>query len=175
MSECGLLSDRIPAVMMGQAIWTAEEARHLEECPACRQEWSLLHSASHLGQSVQHQIDVEGLAASLLQRMRRERQERLLRRRTWTVGGLAAAAGLLVALWTGGLDLRTGTSPATGSLASGSLGIPLPELDSLQPAELDSVLRAMDAPDVGSLTAEDLDIRDLNSDELERVLDSWEG
>jgi len=50
----------------------------------------------------------------------------------------------------------------------------LPELGSLHPAELDSVLQTMDEAAAGS-PSDDPELGDLNPEELERVLDSWEG
>ena len=58
---------------------------------------------------------------------------------------------------------------------AGRLTIPLPELDSLGPAELDSVLQTMDEPLVSGSSTDDPALGDLNNDELQRVLDSWEG
>jgi hypothetical protein len=55
------------------------------------------------------------------------------------------------------------------------LRIPLPELDSLQPAELDSVLQTMEEPLVDGSTLDEPTLGDLDSTELQRVLDYWEG
>jgi hypothetical protein len=92
------------------------------------------------------------------------------------LGGLAAAAATIIAIWTGQAGDQAATTRQDGSLAAAQLEIPLPELESLQPAELDSVLQAMDEPnnfrDLGNAEP---DLTDLNSDELERVLDTWEG
>ena len=55
-----------------------------------------------------------------------------------------------------------------------ALQIPLPELDGLQPVELDSLLRIMDAP-VDNTALENPELDDLDSAELEAVLESWEG
>jgi hypothetical protein len=63
----------------------------------------------------------------------------------------------------------------TGSLAAGRLAIPLPELQSLESAELDSLLQTMDEPNAIRAAMEDPDLGDLSSEELESVLDSWEG
>jgi hypothetical protein len=56
-----------------------------------------------------------------------------------------------------------------------ALQIPLPELDSLQPAELDSVLQTIDEAGVESSTLDSPDLGELDNDELETVLDYWEG
>ena len=174
MSECGWLSDRIPAVALGRAEWTPEEVGHLNECRECQQEWSVVRAASRLGQAVVAP-DPEAMAVAVLRHLRQNRETARQRRRTWGITGFAAAAALAVAVWTGGIDIRTEQLPQTRPVVAGRLAIPLPELESLQPAELDSVLQMVDEPNgVGSHSGEP-DLRDLNSDELERVLDSWEG
>jgi hypothetical protein len=60
---------------------------------------------------------------------------------------------------------RPALRPAASVVAG--LQIPLPELDSLQSAELDSVLQTIDEPSVGDST--------LDGTVLEDFLDSWEG
>jgi hypothetical protein len=55
------------------------------------------------------------------------------------------------------------------------LRIPLPELESLQPVELDSVLQAMEEPLVEGSTLDEPSLGDLDSTELQSVLDYLEG
>lgn len=174
MSECGWLSDRIPAVVLGRAEWTLQEVRHLNECLACQQEWEIVRATSRLGEGVAEKLDPDTVASSLLQRLRRDQEVQRLRR-TWTVGGLAAAAAIAVALWTGALNSPTESAFRSGSRAGWQLAIPLPELETLHQAELDSVFQTMDEPNATASNEEEPDLHDLNSDELERVLDSWEG
>ena len=176
MTDCGWLSDRIPAVVLGDAEWTPQEIQHLQECRACQQEWDVVRAASRLGQRREADIDTEALATSVLQRLRNERPAPHVRRRTWAVSGLAAAAAIIMAIWAGSGRDPAATSRQNGSLAAAQLEIPLPELESLEAAELDTVLQAMDEPnnprDPGDGEPE---LSDLDSDELERVLDTWEG
>ena len=174
MSECGRLSDRMPAVVLGRGQWSPGELQHFDECRSCQHEWKLLGAAGRLGAGVEGKLQPDNMAISVLQRLQRTRETERTRRTRWTLGGLAAAAALVAALWTGGQTSSDTTSPI-GSLAAGELAFPLPELESLQPAELDSVLQTMDEFNVGSSALEEPDLGDLNSDELERVLDSWEG
>jgi hypothetical protein len=176
MNDCGWLSDRIPPVALGRAQWTTQELQHLQECPACRKEWQLVLAASRLGEVTQGRIDTEAAAASLLERLRDDRTIHRARTRTWTLGGLAAAAAIAMAVWIGNAGDAANTGGQNGALAAAPLEIPLPELESLQPAELDSVLRTMDEPsNFREASAEDLELSDLTSDELQRVLDTWEG
>ena len=175
MTDCQWLSDRIPAVALGHAEWTEEEARHLSGCPICRGEWEIVRAAGRLGAGLEGRLDPDAVAGVVAGRLRSAQRTERLRRRTWSVAGLAAAAALVVAVWSGRMDRTVEPGPAVGSLAVGELAIPLPELDYLQPAELDSVLQTMDEPNLIGSTGEDPDLADLNSDQLKRVLDSWEG
>jgi hypothetical protein len=167
MSDCSWLSDRMPAVALGRAEWTTDEARHLSGCRSCQDEWEVVRTASRLGETSGLSTDAFTTSRAVLHRLSQGREERL-RRRAWSFAGLAAAAALAAVVWI--------ERPATGPVesAAASLEIPLPELDSLQPAELDSVLHTMDEPIAGS-TLDVPDLRELDSDELQRVLDSWEG
>jgi hypothetical protein len=121
-------------------------------------------------------IDTEAVSTLVLQRLEAEPRRMHLRRRTWAVLGLAAAAAITMAIWTGSVGDSARPSRENGYLAAAQLEIPLPELESLQAAELDTVLRGMDEPnnlrDPGD---DEPELSDLNSDELERVLDTWEG
>jgi hypothetical protein len=173
MTDCGWLSDRMPAVALGGAEWTPEEMRHLNGCPMCQDEWELIRVAARLGDSVGASFGSPAMVSSVLHRLGREQEVQRLRRRTWTFTGLAAAAAIIAAVWTGGLEKPT-TRPA-GSLVAAQLTLPLPELESLQVAELDSVLQAMDEPNVNGTPVEDPGLGDLNPEELESVLHSWEG
>ncbi len=173
MSDCEWLSDRMPVVALGQAEWTPEESRHLTACVACRQEWELVRRASRLGEDIGLTLNHSAIAAGVLHRLKLDREGGRLRRRAWSFTGLAAAAALIAAIWTGGIQGGT-AKPALGTVVAGRVTIPLPELDSLQPVELDSVLQTMDDPGGGS-TPDDPALGDLNNDELERVLNTWEG
>jgi hypothetical protein len=176
MTGCGWLSDRIPAVVLGRTEWTPHEMQHLQECQACQHEWEVVRAVSRLGVSRDAVIDPEAVSTLVLQRLREEPGRTHLRRRTWAMSGLAAAAAITVAIWTGSVGDSARPSRDNGSLAAAQLEIPLPELESLQAAELDTVLRGMDEPNNFRDPGDDEpELSDLNSDELERVLDTWEG
>jgi hypothetical protein len=84
---------------------------------------------------------------------------------------LAAAAAVAGVLWSG----REPERPPPSEAAVARLQIPLPELEGLQPAELDSVLRMMDNPSSEPDPVEPADSGNLTGEELETVLDYWEG
>jgi len=175
MSDCEWLSDRMPVVVLGQTGWTPDEIGHLDECESCRREWELLQLAGRVGEEAGRSLDPAAITVGVLRRLESEREVRRLRRRTWSFGGLAAAAALVAALWGGGLQDGPSKISRSGTTVAERLSIPLPELESLEPAELDSVLQTMDEPMVSGSTGDDPALGDLSNDELERVLDSWEG
>jgi hypothetical protein len=163
MSGCQWLSDRMPAVALGAAEWTRDEVHHLSGCPSCQAEWDMLQRSSRLGREIGLGLEFASSSTSeeLLVRLDHARVERL-RRRTWSFGGLAAAATIAAVLWIQRPVTRP-MHPAHAIVAG--LQMTLPELDGLQPAELDSVLQTMDEPAPADSTL----------DELEGFLDSWEG
>jgi hypothetical protein len=173
MSECTRLSDRIPAVATGRSDWMPEEMDHLRSCQSCRREWELVQLTRRLGHGRLPEPDATLIASALLGRLTASRQSR---RRTWSLVGLATAAGIAALLWTSNGSTpqpdRTESSVERSSVAV--LQIPLPELEGLEPAELDSLLRNMDAP-VDNTALEDPELGDLDSAELEAVLETWEG
>jgi len=175
MSECEWLSDRMPVIALGRAQWTPDEIRHLNECESCRREWELVQRVSQLGEDAGLALDSAAITAGVLRRLDVAREAGRRRRRGWTFAGLAAAAGLVAAIWAGGLENGSPTIQPVGTTVAGRLSIPLPELESLEPVELDSVLQTMDESIVSGPTGDDPALGDLNNDELERVLNSWEG
>jgi hypothetical protein len=66
--------------------------------------------------------------------------------------------------------VATGKAPQVAGLL-----IPLPELDSLPAADLNSVLQTMDEPGADGAGLNAPDPGELSTDELETVLDYWEG
>jgi hypothetical protein len=168
MSDCYWLSDRMPLVALGRAEWGPDEALHLNGCRSCQEEWELVRLAARLGEGALPELGA-ATSQAVLQRLECARGERL-RRRAWSFAGLATAAALAAMIWTE----RPVTQPASLAPVAG-LQIPLPELDSLQPAELDSVLQAMDEPVVDGSTLDAPSLGDLDATELQSVLDYWEG
>jgi hypothetical protein len=168
MSDCNRLSDRMPLVALGRTGWTSEENLHLSGCGSCQEEWKLVLLTTQLGERLP-ELDTAATSQAVLGRLERARMKRL-RRRAWSFAALATAATLVAVIWTD----RPESRPVVPSPVAG-LQIPLPELDSLLPAELDSVLQSMDELLVEGSTLDDSGLGDLDAPELESVLDYWEG
>ncbi|HYF39886.1 MAG TPA: hypothetical protein VD930_09370 [Gemmatimonadales bacterium] len=172
MSHCTWLSDRMPLVALGRAEWTGQEVEHLSACRSCQQEWELLRATIRLGDHAAAGMDAGSLARTLEQRLESSIRQRR-QRRAWSFAGMAAAAAIAGLLWTGRADPPlTPQSPA--AIVAG-LQIPLPELEELQPAELDSVLRAMEQTGPYLDTLETGDAVGEEGPALETVYDYWEG
>jgi hypothetical protein len=163
----------MPLVALGRAEWTANEIQHLSVCPSCQREWELLRTMTRLGDRVAAELDVASITQVLQQRLGRT-AVRNRQRKAWGLAGMAAAAAFAAFLWSSRADPPLPAPPSTPVVAG--LQIPLPELEDLQAAELDSVLRGMDqpAPDPDTLdTTTDSGV--AGSPELETVYDYWEG
>ena len=172
MTMCEQLSERMAAVAHGAAAWTAEEQAHLAGCADCRAEWDLVAAASRLGLDVAAGLDAHHVAERVLGRLRAERGRRG-RRIGWTVGGLAAAAAVLIAVWPGRPGGRV-TAPVAAPLTAAAF--PLPELDSLAAPELQAVLDSLDGSLGSTVQGVDTgDLDDLDAHELQHVLDGMEG
>jgi hypothetical protein len=171
MSECTRLSDRMPEVVHGGSRWTHDEAAHLAACAECRAELALVQASVAVGRRAPRLGDPADLAAAVERRLAGARMRRDGNRR---IAGLAAAAALLLAVWT-----RWPTRPVpTSSLPAGPGAetlVPLPELELLDPAELDSLLQRMEMPAAGGSTLDAPSLGDLEDTELEQVLATWEG
>ena len=71
---------------------------------------------------------------------------------------------------------REATPVAAPVVAAGAEPlVPLPELEGLETAQLDTLLRALDAAPAGSSTSGASTLGDEADIELERILASWEG
>ena len=173
MSDCSWLSDRMPEVALGRAEWTEEETRHLGGCQSCQEEWELVRLSSSLGQDVAARLDAGLTTWAVFQRLEGARQQDRLRRQSWTFAALATAAAIAAVVWTGRPMTRP-VSPSAGPMVAASLLIPLPELDNLDPAELNSVLQTIDEPMLGGPT-DTPGSAALDDDDLEGVLNIWEG
>jgi hypothetical protein len=172
MSGCARLSDRMPEVVHGRSRWTPDEAAHLAGCADCRRELALVQATVALGRKAPRLTDPAGLAATVERRLAGARMRR--RDGTRRIAGLAAAAALLIVVW-GRWPERPARTAAGSAGSPAQALVPLPELELLDPAELDSLLQRMEMPSSGSSTLDAPGLGDLEDTELEQVLDTWEG
>jgi hypothetical protein len=161
MTACERLSDRIPEVARGRSRWTAGEAAHLATCVDCRAEWDVVVAVNGLGDRSPAARDPSLVAAAVLGRLADDRRSH---RRSWQswAAGLAAAAAIAAAVW-------------SGTRSASPVEIALPELEPLETAELDSLLETMDSAPAGWSALGEPTLEDLDADELEQVLVTWEG
>ena len=171
-THCERLSDRMPEVVLQRAAWTAEESAHLASCPECRAEWELVLAAKRL-EARAPAVDAAAIAAALQRRLATERVTGRRGRWIWAVGSAAAAAAAIAFALTSGGEPRREPAPAV-AVETEPL-VPLPELDGLETAQLDTLLRAMDAPPAARSGAESTTLGDEVDAELEQILATWEG
>lgn len=166
MTDCRHLSDRIPAVALGRDRWSAAEAAHLARCADCRAEWDLVRAAGRIGGALPPFADRGDLAARVLRRVSEAPKAPAPRRALWWAGGLVAAA-LAVAVGSGALRPETGGP-------DGAVGVMATE-DPLSTAQVDSLLEIAAPPLAGWTMLETPSLGDLDEDELEQLLRTWEG
>ncbi len=168
VNPCRILSDRMPEVASGSAHWTREEEDHLSSCEECALEWQLVQRAGALGERIAAAVDPEAMAASVVERLQRRPRVLPFRRPGWWAAGLVAAAATIVLLLGpfGGRDTAAGSSAEIVWL--------VPELDSLETTELLLVLASFDPAAPASVMVVPF-IDDLERQELEQVLQAWEG
>jgi negative regulator of sigma E activity len=171
MSDCERLSDRMPDVALQRAAWSAEEAGHLASCASCRAEWDLVLAALRLEASAPS-VDPATIAAAVQHRLASERMADRRSRWGWVFGGTAAAAALVVVV-ARGPEYRQATAPAVAVTADPL--VPLPELEGLDTAQLDTLLQALDGPLAGSSAHDSTTADDDVDAELEQILATWEG
>jgi hypothetical protein len=172
MSDCERLSDRMPDVALLRAAWSAEEAAHLASCADCRAEWALVLAARRLEASAPS-VDPATIASAVQHRLAFERMADRRSRWGWALGAAAAAAAALALVVAQGPEPRHATAPAV-AVAADPL-VPLPELDGLDTAQLDTLLHALDGPLAGTSAHDSTTVDDDVDAELEQILASWEG
>lgn len=169
MSDCERLSDRMPEVAMQRAAWTADEASHLGSCADCRAEWDLVLATQRL-EARAPTVDPSAIAEVVRRRLASEPVSGPRHRWAWGAGAAAAAAAIVLAV-TGGDDARKAGAPAA-AVAEAEPLVPLPELEGLETAQLDTLLRTLDGPLAGGPDSTTLD-NDVDA-ELEQILAAWE-
>jgi predicted anti-sigma-YlaC factor YlaD len=166
MTPCERLSDRLPEVARGSARWTPEEAAHLAACAECRAEWELVAATIRLGGRAPQGEHPDAIATAVLRRVAEDRRSRA-RRRFWGLG-LAAAAALAGVIW-------AGDRPEPGVPPVATIENTMPDSEPLGTAELDSMLEALDASQLGASALDEPSLNDLDTNELEQVLSTLEG
>jgi hypothetical protein len=172
MTHCERLSDRMPEVAMHQAAWTAEEAAHLASCADCRAEWDLVLAARRIESSAPS-VDPTTIAAGVQRRLATHRAASRRNRWAWVTGAAAAAVAAIV--------LAVSRGPETPPAATPSVAVeteplvPLPELEGLETAQLDTLLRLLDGPPPGPAARDSTAPDDDADSELEQILATWEG
>ena len=173
MNDCERLSDRMPDVVLHRSEWTPEEAAHLAGCAECLAEWELVLAARALGEAALTAPDSSAVSAALLRRLAEDRAGRARARRAWWfAGAAAAAAAILVAVMTG-RDAATVAAPPV--VAEAEALVPLPELEGLETAQLDTLLQSIDRPFAGTSTLDASTLGEHEDGELEQVFAAWEG
>ena len=172
MSDCERLSDRMPEVAMQQAAWTADEAAHLATCPDCRAEWDLVLAARRLESSAPS-VDTAAVAAAVQRRLATDRTVSRRHRWAWVTGAGAAAAAAIVLAIGRGPEPRQEAAPAV-AVETEPL-VPLPELEGLETAQLDTLLQLLDGPPPGPAALDSTAPDDDADSELEQILATWEG
>jgi anti-sigma factor RsiW len=173
MNACERLSDRMPDVVLHRSEWTPEEAAHLAACAECRAEWELVLAARALGDGAPTVSDPSALSAALQRRLAEDRAGRARARRAWSfAGAAAAAAGILVAVMT---ERDAGTVAAPQAAVEAEALVPLPELEGLETAQLDTLLHSIDRPFAGPSTLDASTLGEHEDGELEQVFATWEG
>ncbi len=193
MTRCERISDRMPSVALGRSDWSADDRSHLDDCADCRAEWELVVATARLGASLRPLPGPEIMTAKVLGRLAGERAAGRTRRRTWLAVGLAAAAVAIIVVR---IPRTPSVTPGPGQpgpppvatrptvpaptaapppVATARQVVPLPELDDLPDAELESILGSLDESSGMSPSLDGADFDHLDDHELERVLGAWEG
>jgi hypothetical protein len=171
MNDCDHLSDRMRDVLHADAPWSPAETAHLASCAGCRAEWELVLAARSL-EALAPTIDPADHAARLQRRLAEDRASRARVSRAWRLAGSAAAAAAILAAALIGRDDAGAPSPA---VAGAEALVPLPELEGLESAQLDTLLRSLDGPFAGSSPLDASTLGEDEDGELERVFATWEG
>lgn len=170
------LTDRIPEVARGESNWSPEESGHLTSCASCTAEWDVV-SAALRSQGAVPSIDVERVSSAVLARLRPPTKGLVIpvKRSRWRwqpLVGMAAALVMVVGL---ARTLRRPAPADTPNDVSAAESI-LPELDELQPQELEVLLSTMDHdPKVNEPLGVIPRLGDLTDEELAQLIPEVEG
>jgi hypothetical protein len=173
MNDCERLSERMPDVALHRAEWTPDEAAHLAGCADCRAEWELVLAARALDEGAPTIADPSALHAALQRRLAEDRAQRIRARRAWSFAAAAAAAAAILAAVVTQRDAGLATGART--VAEAEPLVPLPELEGLGTAQLDTLLQSLDRPSAGTSTLDASTLGEYEDGELEQVFATWEG
>jgi hypothetical protein len=162
----------MPELALPGGAWIAAEAAHPATCAEFRAEWASLQEARDLDVRAPTIADPSALAVDVLRRLATERAKALRARRAWSFAGLAAAAAVAAAVLTG-REVETTRSPQI--VAEGEALVPLPELDGLETAQLDTLLQSLDRAVAGGSSLDASTLGEYEDGELEQVFATWEG
>jgi hypothetical protein len=173
MNDCERLSDRMPDVALHRAEWTPGEMAHLAGCAECLAEWELVLAARALDETAPTVTDPFALPAMLQRRLAEDRAVRARVRRAWAFAGVAAAAAaILTAVVT---ERDAGPAAGARAVVEAEALVPLPELEGLGTAQLDTLLQSLDRPVAGTSTLDASTLGEYEDGELEQVFATWEG
>jgi hypothetical protein len=173
MNDCERLSDRMPDVALHRSEWTPDEAAHLAACADCLAEWELVLAARALDEGAPTVSDPSTLAEALQRRLAEDSARRVRVRQAWS---FAAAAGAAAVILTAVVTQRdAGPAAGTRTVAGAEALVPLPELEGLGTAQLDTLLQSLDRPFAGTSTLDASTLGEYEDGELEQVFATWEG
>jgi hypothetical protein len=172
MNDCERLSDRMPDVALHRIEWTPEEAAHLAGCADCLAEWRLVLAARALDERAPTVSDPSALPVALQRRLAADRALRARVRLAWSFAAAAAAAA---AILTAVVTQRDGGPAGARTVAGTEALVPLPELEGLETAQLDTLLQSLDRPFAGTSTLDASTLGEYEDGELEQVFATWEG
>jgi len=130
----------------------------------------LLDAAQRLGVAAAERLDVERVAAAVVERLRAEPAGAM--RPAWLQPAWLRIAAAVVVLVGGGLVWQTMKNPTPSHVAH----FVTDDLSDLSAAQLQDVLNTLDETlDSGSTTLPDSDLEDLDAQQLQAVLRSLEG
>ena len=151
--------------------WSEPEAAHLAGCADCRLELEMLAAARRLGASQLAGFDPARVSAAVRRRLDfegREAPTRAGRRWMGWLTGLAAAAVIVFAVYTG-----MPKSPNRETRVVPLVSV-LPELDGLNAPELEEVLQSIPLASEALEHVDMAPLTDLDASALERMLRSME-
>jgi hypothetical protein len=170
MTDCRHLSERMPEVAGQQAAWSLADSAHLAECADCRTEWHLMLAARRL-EARAPGVDADAIAAGVQRRLAAERRDRRRSRWTWVAASAAAAAAAVAIAVT---STRAPEAPPAPAAVAEAL-VPLPELEELEAAQLDTLLQTLDGSLAGTSEQGAPSPGEEAEAELERIFATWEG